>query len=403
MDRKKLLAQVAKSLRPKQLQHKVVDNFVRNLQTKLGNTYHVDVMPGGSYAKGTFIAGSHDIDLFIRFPKGTTDEHMARVLIKTLPKAKQLHGSRDYLQIKHKGFLFELVPVLHIDHWKDAKNVMDMSPLHVAYIANHLTEKQKDDARLAKQFCKAANVYGAESFIRGFSGYVLELLISIYGSFEKLLLASRTWKKQVVLDPAKYYSSEGEVLRRLNEAKTLSPIILVDPVQPDRNAAAALSQEALNIFKEKAATFLKKPSKTFFVISFSKAAVKKQWKGKTILFVDAKTPKGKRDIVGSKVRLKHEAAVQLLKKHEFSLISADWRFDEKTSVCWYVLENEKLLPTREQRGPPKDMEAAVKIFRTAHNKTFMRAGRWYATVKREEPSAKALLRKVWTGLGTLKS
>ena len=41
--------------------------------------------------------------------------------------------------------------------------------------------------RIAKAFCHANNSYGAESYINGFSGYALELLVYYYGSFLKFI------------------------------------------------------------------------------------------------------------------------------------------------------------------------------------------------------------------------
>ena len=67
-------------------------------------------------------------------------------------------GVSDYLQITQGNYTFELVPVLAIDSFEQAENLMDMSPFHVHYVREHLNDVQRDDARLAKQFCKAAEL-----------------------------------------------------------------------------------------------------------------------------------------------------------------------------------------------------------------------------------------------------
>jgi len=94
------------------------------------------------------------------------------------------------------GILFEFIPVVTIHKASDAQNITDISPLHVAWVNKHIG-KLRNDIRLAKLFCKAQGLYGAESHIRGFSGYLLELLVIAYGGFspssrqELLLLQNR--------------------------------------------------------------------------------------------------------------------------------------------------------------------------------------------------------------------
>jgi len=48
-------------------------------------------------------------------------------------------------------------------------------------------KKILDEIRIAKAFCYANNCYGAESYISGFSGYALELLVYHYKSFLKFI------------------------------------------------------------------------------------------------------------------------------------------------------------------------------------------------------------------------
>ncbi len=57
-----------------------------------------------------------------------------------------MHGSRDYFQIKEKGFTFEVVPILKIKDAKEAMNITDVSPLHAAWVKKH--KKFADDIAL---------------------------------------------------------------------------------------------------------------------------------------------------------------------------------------------------------------------------------------------------------------
>src|SRR3989344_9184591 len=138
---------------------------------------------GGSYAKDTFLSGNHDIDVFVKFPYlKYKNKDISSVLNEILLiKHKKVHGSRDYFQIEKKGYSFEFIPVLDIRNPGQAKNITDFSPLHTKWVRKNL--RNPDDARLIKKFCRAQEIYGAESYIKGFSGYVLEILAVYYKDF----------------------------------------------------------------------------------------------------------------------------------------------------------------------------------------------------------------------------
>ena len=398
-------------LRPRIKADPVVERFVRDLDQAIP---FAEILLGGSYAKGTYLKGNYDIDIFVRFPIGTPDTVMSEHIARALPKASVMQGSRTYFQVKKGSFLFEIVPVCAITSPEQIRNVTDMSPLHVAYVRGALTPEQKDDVRLAKQFCKAAGVYGAESYIKGFSGYSLEILIAHYGGFEKLLLAAaNTWPhahgSKLVLDPAKYYRDSHSALLRLNEAKTQAPIILIDPVDKNRNAAAAVGVESYERFRAAAQAFLNVPSVVFFDTKLSIPRIRETWKGKKILFVTVKTPSDRQDIAGCKVLAYHEQAIRLLMETGFPLVHSEWRFGEKVSTCWYVLNTTTIPRTVEQRGPPAHMIDAVKAFREKHAQAIMRADesgkqRWFAPITRTYTQADKAIAAAWRGAKfTLKS
>ena len=49
------------------------------------------------------------------------------------------------------------------------------------------------------EFCKVAGVYGAESYIQGFSGYVLELLVINYKGFKGVIRNVAKWKDRTII------------------------------------------------------------------------------------------------------------------------------------------------------------------------------------------------------------
>ena len=77
---------------------------------------------GGSVAKGTFLKGDHDVDLFVKFSKEYDSNKLAELLEAIIDlvskklnfKYKQAHRSRDYFQFVYRDIKFEAVPVLKI-------------------------------------------------------------------------------------------------------------------------------------------------------------------------------------------------------------------------------------------------------------------------------------------------
>ena len=343
---------------------------------------------GGSGAKGTWLK-TFDADIFVLFDykkyKDKSDkisDVLEKILNKKFKKIIKLHGSRDYFQIKETNFTFEIVPILKISKAEQAKNITDVSPLHSNWVKKH--KKQVNEIKLAKQFAQANNIYGAESHIKGFSGYVCEILTVYYGSFLNLIKNAAKWDDKVVVDAEKYYRGK-DVFKTVNVSKLVSPLIAIDPVQKGRNAAAALSQEKFEAFKKAAKGFLKSPSKEFFV----KKELKSLFLGlksndKKLVIIEAEPLTGKIDVVGSKLMKTFEFFSQQLAKHGFKIIKSDWEWNKNSNSFFYFLFNKEPLPkTVEVEGPPLAMKQHVDNFRNVHKKTFEKSGKVCAIDSRE--------------------
>ena len=164
--------------------------FCLGLEKKLkAKKIKAEVFIGGSLAKGTLIKkDKYDIDIFIRFDEKYRDKDISGLLESAIEKkARKIHGSRDYYQIARGNTIIEIIPVIKIKKPEEAGNITDLSYFHVNYVKRNLNEKMRKEVLLLKKFFKAAKVYGAESYINGFSGYGAECLIIVYKSFEKAL------------------------------------------------------------------------------------------------------------------------------------------------------------------------------------------------------------------------
>ncbi|MBI4145831.1 nucleotidyltransferase domain-containing protein [Candidatus Woesearchaeota archaeon] len=367
-----------------------VNVFLKELNSELKRVRVKAVaVLGGSYAKDTWLSGDYDVDVFVRFDLAHKAENLSDLLERALKKwhHERIHGSRDYFWVRN-GIRYEIVPVLNIRRASDAENVTDFSPLHVAWV-NKNGSKLKNDIRLVKKFCKASRCYGAESYIRGFSGHVVDVLVVYYGGFVPLLKAASKWVPKVVVDVNRVY--KGKALLVLNKSKTEGPLVVVDPVQPARNAAAALTLVNFDCFVSAAEKFLKKPSCDFFVEHGVDAAVlaKKGY----LVSVEVATLDAKEDVAGAKFVRAFEHMRDALS--DFGVKDSVWVWDRKGEGKWFfVLKTKELSAVFDWPGPPVKLVDAVKKFKQVYKGTFVRAGRVWAKVKRDERKPEQVVRRV---------
>ena len=271
-----------------------------------------------------------------------------------------MHGSRDYLQVKQGKYLFEIIPVLNINHSSRNMNITDVSPLHARYVKKN--NKNPLAIRLTKQFLKANNLYGAESYIKGFSGYVVELLVIYYGDFPSLVKNASKWKSQTILDLSNYYKNEKEVLRNINKDK-LGNLILIDPVQPERNAAASLSQEKYFEFINLCKKYLQNPRKEFFIEKkFDIKELKKQYKNYELIILQVSPLSGKRDVIGSKLLKAFNYIKEKISGEGYKIKNSNWHWNNK-AVFYYIVEKKKLPKEIVHYGPPRNLIENVKKFK----------------------------------------
>lgn len=389
----KLLKQIIKEIKPTEDVGKEVAVMLKKLNEKIKKKkIKAKAVAGGSIAKGTFLGYDYDIDIFVKFDLKYRKKDISKILGSIMgSKATKVYGSRDYYQIKDK-YNYEIVPVLDIKDPKQAGNVTDMSPMHAVWVGKFLKKKPKlaDEIRLAKHFCKANNIYGAESYIRGFSGHVLDILVIHYNGFVNLLKNSRKWKEKQVIDFYNYH--KGKALFNLNKSK-ISSLNVIDPIDHNRNAAAALGKEKFHEFRKLANDFLKKPSKKFFEKrKITKASLQKMSEGKKLLLFNIESKKGKEDIIGAKLFKVLNYLQRNLIKNDFNVMEYGWDWDKKTKALFYfILKKDKLEKTKIWQGPPLREKEHVKRFRKKYKNTFTKGKKICAKINRKYTDAKNLV------------
>lgn len=237
-----------------------IDGIAQKLRSQVQeyldtNDIHADLKFTGSYSKDTYLSDP-DLDLFVRFPVGTPREELEEVGLRIGEEV--LHGTRmyadhPYITARFDGVEVDLVPCIRIEDTSTLATAVDRTPFHTEYINTHIGPNQNGQIRLLKKFMKAVGTYGAEPKNRGFSGYLCEILVLKYGSFEGVLqAAAKHWKIGTVI----WIEKKGPQID--------DPLVFYDPVDPKRNVASAVHQDTLSRFIVAAKDYLAHPSEIFF-------------------------------------------------------------------------------------------------------------------------------------------
>jgi len=364
----KLLSDVLEELTPKDHERRTVNRIVRSFITKISDICKemgVDARAEvqGSVAKDTWISGDRDIDIFIVFPKTTP---LAEVKTLGLDIAKRAAGDNymecyaehPYIRAFVEGYAVDIVPCSEFDPKSGRPlTAVDRTPLHTRFINERFDDRLRTEVRLLKGFLKGIGAYGAEIKVSGFSGYLCELLILRYGSFLGLLKAARHWRPfSTFIDVAKHYEDPQQALKVFN-----SPLVVVDPIDKNRNVAAALSLEKLSLFMLASMLFLLKPSKVFFepeerlLTEATKEDLRDYVeKSRTTLLAIATTLKpSPPDILWGQIRRSCNGIVKLLEQEGFKVLRwSAWSDDEREVVLLVELESRVITPTIKHTGPP---------------------------------------------------
>ncbi len=140
---------------------------------------------------------------------------------------------------------------------------VDRSPWHGRFVRDNLSYDQKNDVRLLKQFFKSNYSYGDKSALGkgGFIGYSAELLIyhfksiiDVFQNFEELYLR-----------PLDYFKRDEKKIKSIYHFQN-DPLLIIDPVDKNRNVASAISKRAYKYCCKRISEFLNAPSEDFFLI-----------------------------------------------------------------------------------------------------------------------------------------
>nr|MDO8134360.1 CCA tRNA nucleotidyltransferase [Candidatus Njordarchaeum guaymaensis] len=401
--------EILKQIKPDAKEKKEVSNVATNVIDYLNNEIKrlkVDAYPEleGSIAHETWVSGERDIDIFILLSPKYPLNDLKRIGLE-LGKAashgkwRERYAEHPFIEATVDSYRVDIVPCYKISTHSERVTSVDRTPLHTEYLSRRLKEKDKNEVILLKAFMKGVGIYGAELKTNGFSGYLCELLTLHYGSFEEVLRNTLRWVTPQVIDIEKHYSEQETPKKIFSE-----PLIVVDPIDPARNVAAAVSLDRIADLKAATRAFIANPSTKFFKPSAVKPLTTKELSDLTknrktdTLFVLLPCQKISPDIIWGELRRSTRALKKLLELNDFEVISHDsWSDEEKDAIIVIELASDNLPAVKVHEGPAAGDPNQEKFIEKHlhHEKTlagpWIKDGKWQVELKREYRNAKQLI------------
>lgn len=334
--------------------------------TKHGFTAKATIQ--GSVAKGTWLRQSVDLDCFVLLPPSSPEADLKRLAETVGPDVLEnpmrKYAQHPYLVGEFQGAQVDLVPAYAAASAAAIQSAVDRTPFHTEWVNQNLTASQKQDLRLLKAWCKGTGIYGAETKIGGFSGYLLEVLVAWAGSMD------------AVLDWLRSESVLRIAIGPDDVDDDVAHLVVVDPVDPTRNCAAAVTKETFET-AQAAALAYNSPSRRFYHpnpptrqgLEASMEGEAVEWTGLIL------TPASERmDIVFPQFQRGGRMFAEGLERLGFPVLRAHvTEVDGKVAMQWVT---KKVQPpqTTLQRGPLASKEDNVAKFKAKWQNHPDRAG-----------------------------
>ena len=353
-----------------------------------------EIIQVGSTARGTWIAGDRDIDLFVCFPPDLAREQLKafglQIGREVFPDGREEYAEHPYTVGEFGRFDVDLVPCYAVETAGEIQSAVDRTPFHTLYIADKLTPELASDVRVCKQFFTGIGVYGSNLKTRGFSGFLTELLVLEYGGFRPLLAAAADWQPPVRLDPEDHGTETFD-----------DPLVVIDPTDPERNVAAVLSAGNLARLQHFARELLDDPRESLFTPSepapLSASAVREQFdrRGTTPVGIQFSTPDIVDDQLWPQLERSREGIRDALDRLGFDVLRTA-AFADETAVLLFELAVAERPTIERHDGPPVHVREHAKRFYEAYEDSdaygpFISDGHYVVERERDWSSATAFL------------
>jgi len=355
--------EISASSSPSKLNQKKLEKISREIENEIMNFKDnriLEVIVGGSFAKGTWL--ENDIDYFIMIESTVERKEFEEIgksvgfyaLRKYKPYLR--YSEHPYVEGIVDGIRINIVPCYKVEKnkWKSAA---DRSPFHTIFMQSSLNDYLKGQVRVLKKFLKSIGIYGSQISVSGFSGYVTEVLVLKYGSFRNVL--------QTFADLKPNYIISLESLNEKATGKFDSPIIIIDPIDSNRNLGAAISSECLAKFVLASRLFLNEPSIEFFKRQRkSSSKIINSFKS-NLLIIEFKIQERSPDILWGQLKRKLASISKQLENARFKIIKKICFTDEREhAVFIFIIEFTNL--------PKLNLNLGPEIFRKNETNSFIK-------------------------------
>jgi len=370
---------VLRRIRPKRLERERIVELAERMKLKVSDAVSesgldAEVRIDGSVAKDTWLSGEADIDIFMRVPPTLTRDELETTCLRVARKALkgyriiERYAEHPYVETWVEGTRVNVVPCYRVEKGK-WKSATDRTPFHTEYMKSHLDKDLRDETRLLKKFMKGIGVYGAEIKVSGFSGMLCETLSLFYGTFRSTVTQASNWRRSETIDVERYYEGRREEIEQLFD----NPLVVIDPVDRGRNAAAAVSSRRMWEFVAASRAFIQKPSLRFFYPTVPKPFSVKQLRstlarrGSVLLLIKIGKVDAVVDILWSQLYKTERSLRNLLQENDFEVSkSASWSDEEKCNIILFELIGATLSKSKKHLGPPVSRREESEKFLKKH-------------------------------------
>jgi len=341
----------------------------------------------GSSARNTFLKGANDLDIFVFFPKTVERERFEKMGVALGKKVLEKHRPRvHYAEHPYvKGIVdtidIDIVPCYKIKEGEQIISAVDRSPLHNEYIGKKI-KGMEDQVLLLKQFLKGNRCYGANEKVQGFSGALCEVLILQYKTFDKLIEdVANQWDKRIIINA-----------KRTDVKRFSDQLIVIDPVDSNRNMAAAVSRRTLARFILKAREFLEDPSEERFFPKSERPHLRDIIKRKIVIVEFAYPKESIEEIVWSQLRKLCKLLKMKLEEEGFiTLRDFCWTDEKRKCAILFEVEDFVLGRFKKRKGPEFFEKEHVKKFMEKYGKAWIERSRLFAWQERKYVKIKDFL------------
>lgn len=380
--------------------HKLM-SFLQNACDDMGIDAKVALV--GSVAKNTALKGKSDIDIFIAFPLDTdkkflkeTGLDLAHKCCDEFKSTPEHHfASHPYVTTHVDGCEVDIVPCYAINDGSELRSAVDRTILHTRYVKANLKDGQEDEVLLLKRFMAMTGTYGSEFKVGGFAGYLCELLIIYYGTFENTLKEAIKWKYGHSIDLENYGTSD----------QFDDPLIVIDPTDMNRNVGAALRLDKMAEFIQSARNYLFSDNKRdyFYPLKrdLNRELILKEFEKRNgdLIVIKFNIPDIPLDTLHPQLKKTTEALERKLNDEEFNVFKADYWSDEiVNAVILIEMASSKLNDIRVNVGPKVFINQACENFVAKYGREncYVQGDFLVHTQKREFSNADDLIRHIFT-------